>query len=79
MLVFPTYIPYSEKNQSYLKSSARYYIQGIKGTLVIFIRLWHLPMIDYEMQVEGEHLGRGILGGRSTGGLTQRIIVLIRP
>jgi hypothetical protein len=32
-----------------------------KAALIILIALWHLPMIDYEMQVEGENQGRGFI------------------
>jgi hypothetical protein len=50
----------------------------VKVTLIILIRLWHLPMIDYEMQVEGENQGRGfiIFQRRSTSNRGLRIILM---
>ena len=49
-----------------------------RNCLVIFIRLWHLPVIDYKLQVEGENLRRGlvVVEGRSRG---LRIGILIGP
>ena len=80
-IFFTTFI-FTDGSFAYIKHS--YWdttFKATKYTLIILIRLWRLPMIDYEMQIEGENLGRGliILRGITTSDRCLRIVIPIGP